>query len=90
MPKAKIKTPDPLTAGIDLTDPGAWVSVNQLPVLYPALWSSINSVRWDMRNREQSGLAPYVRVIGKKTIAHRDAAARWKLSQAQLRDPRYA
>lgn len=89
MPKKADQT-STLAQGLDLDDPGAWVNVAQLPVLYPALWASPAAVRWDLRNRSSTGLAPFVRILGRKTIAHHAAAARWKLATAQATDPRYA
>lgn len=89
MPK-RIESTNPLTAGLDLADPTAWVLADALSQLYPNLWSSLQAVRWDLRNRETNGLAPFARILGRKSIVHHAAAARWKLSTAQARDPRYA
>jgi hypothetical protein len=85
----KPKTIDPLTAGLDLNDPNAWVVAEQLPTLYPNLWGNSNAVKWDLRNRESNGFADFVRILGRKSIVHHAAAARWKLATARATDPRY-
>ena len=89
MPMTKTDS-DPLTSGLNLDDPGSWVRAEDLTTLYPALWNNQHSIRWDLRNRKGTGLGRFVRIIGKRTIVHRDAAARWKLAQAQARDTRRA
>jgi len=81
---------DPLMAKLDLNDPSAWFTVEQMLALYPQLWRNGHSLRWDLRNRDGTRLAQFVRVLGRRTLLHRDGAARWKLSTAQARDPRYS
>lgn len=78
-----------LFAGIDVDDPSEWLTVEQMLTLYPQLWRNTHSLRWDLRNRDSTALARFVRILGRRTLIHRDGAARWKLSTAQARDPRY-